>query len=181
MDFVANFKSKIKSLLLVRDRPDTVALGVGVGLFVALTPTVGVQIAIILMLAAIPGVRFNIPVALAMVWVSNTFTTIPLYYGMYWIGIMLLGQQLISFDVFKKKLLAVIEATKEVEGFLESLWVGVKELFDIGLDLVIPMWVGGIVLGVVCSVPAALLTYRWLMKRMQRKQDRNRTDKEKKP
>lgn len=172
MDFVATFRSKIKSLLLVRDRPNTVALGVGVGLFVALTPTVGVQIAIILMLAAIPRVRFNIPVALAMIWISNPFTTIPLYYGMYWIGILLLGQQLISFSMFKQKLRTVIEATKEVEGFFESLWVGVKGFFDIGLDLAIPMWIGGVVLGIVCSVPAACLTYRWLMQRMQRRKNR---------
>ena len=169
MDLIAIFKRRIKPLLLAKDRPDIVASGVGVGMFVALTPTVGVQIAIVLLLAAIPGIRFNLPVALAMVWISNPFTTIPLYYGMYWIGIMLLGQQLMGFGSFKQNLRMLIESTKEGEGFFESLRIGVKGLFDIGVDIAVPMWVGGIVLGVVCSVPSALFTYRWLLKRMQRR------------
>ena len=176
MDIVAFFRQKIKPLLLAKDRPDIIAWGVGVGLFVALTPTVGVQMVLVMMLAAIPGVRFNIPIALAMVWVSNPFTTLPLYYGMYWVGIILLGEQLLGFSAFKQHIKELIITAKEGENFLETLWIGIKGLFDIGLDVAVPMWIGGFVLGILAAVPTALFTYRWLLKRKHKKQHRLASD-----
>jgi uncharacterized protein (DUF2062 family) len=54
-----------------------VARGVAVGLFVGLTPTVGVQT--LLMIAGCVLLRGNFPAAFLVSWVSNPLTMAPLY------------------------------------------------------------------------------------------------------
>lgn len=55
------------------------ARGVAVGLFIGLTPTVGIQT--LLMLVASLVFRANFPAAFIVSFVSNPFTMAPLYYG----------------------------------------------------------------------------------------------------
>jgi uncharacterized protein len=62
----------------------TLARGVAVGLFVGLTPTLGVQTFI--MLAASLALRANFPAAFLASCVNNPFTVAPLYYGMNRLG-----------------------------------------------------------------------------------------------
>lgn len=54
-----------------------IARGVAVGLFVGLTPTVGVQT--LLMIAGCVILRGNFPAAFLVSWVSNPLTMAPLY------------------------------------------------------------------------------------------------------
>lgn len=61
-----------------------VARGVAIGLFVALTPTVGVQT--LLMLGACLLARANFPVAFGVSWISNPVTLAPLYFGYHQLG-----------------------------------------------------------------------------------------------
>lgn len=60
------------------------ARGVAVGLFVALTPTVGFQT--VLMLAFCMLLRGNFIAAFAVSWISNPLTLAPLYLGYYLLG-----------------------------------------------------------------------------------------------
>lgn len=60
------------------------ARGVAIGLFVALTPTVGLQT--LLMLAFCLLLRGNFPLAFAVSWISNPITLAPLYLGYYLLG-----------------------------------------------------------------------------------------------
>ena len=61
-----------------------VAWGTAIGLFVGLTPTVGVQMYSVSMIWLICRylfrARFNLVIAIAMVWVTNPFTAVPIYY-----------------------------------------------------------------------------------------------------
>lgn len=61
-----------------------VARGVGVGLFIALTPTVGIQI--VMMLGACLLVRGNFLAAFVVSWISNPVTMAPLYVGYHALG-----------------------------------------------------------------------------------------------
>ncbi|MDX1608785.1 MAG: DUF2062 domain-containing protein [Halofilum sp. (in: g-proteobacteria)] len=70
------------------ERP-VIARGVAVGLFVALTPTVGFQT--LLMLAFCALLRGNFLAAFAVSWISNPLTLAPLYFGYY-----LLGQRVVE-------------------------------------------------------------------------------------
>ncbi len=62
----------------------TLARGVAVGLFIGLTPTLGVQTA--LMLGASVLLRANFPAAFAASWINNPLTFAPLYLGFHQLG-----------------------------------------------------------------------------------------------
>lgn len=63
---------------------EALARGIGLGLFVAFTPTIGFQMIIVCVLILfIPG---NLPIALAASWVTNVFTAGPVYFFEYRFG-----------------------------------------------------------------------------------------------
>ncbi|HKI98714.1 MAG TPA: DUF2062 domain-containing protein [bacterium] len=70
--------------LQTHDRLSRVAWGSAIGMFVGLTPTVGIQMYIVTLIWLLCRygfrVRFNLTIAVSMVWVSNPVTTLPLYY-----------------------------------------------------------------------------------------------------
>ena len=67
----------------------TVARGVAIGVFVGLTPTVGVQT--VLMLIGCVAVRGNFPAAFIVSWVSNPVTLGPLYFAFNELGETVFG------------------------------------------------------------------------------------------
>lgn len=89
-------QKKIKRNLLMRSRPvlrwviklrsspRAIAGGLGLGTFIAFTPTVGVQ----LILAVIFATIFNLnrPAAMIPVWITNPITVAPIYTFNYWLG-----------------------------------------------------------------------------------------------
>lgn len=72
------------------------ARGVAIGLFVALTPTVGVQTLLMLVLCML--LRGNFPMAFAVSWISNPITLGPLYLGYYLLGELVLSPILDPFS-----------------------------------------------------------------------------------
>lgn len=67
----------------------TLARGVAVGVFVGLTPTVGVQT--LLMLIGCIAIRGNFPAAFLVSWVSNPVTLGPLYFAFNGLGEAVFG------------------------------------------------------------------------------------------
>ena len=168
MTYFSSIKKKVTRLIAAatRDTPDRIAMAVAMGLVVGLTPTMGVQIATILVVATIPKLHFNIPIACVVLHISNPFTVIPLYYAMYWLGIKLLGRSVIDFADFKANIGELMQSIREGDNLLESLWLGVSGIFDIGINIAIPMWIGGVVLGITTSIPAFFIV-RWCLQRSQ--------------
>lgn len=74
----------IHNILHADDPPHTLALGIAVGMFVALLPLIGIQMGLALVVAWL--VKANKAVAVALVWISNPITMVPLYYPGYWLG-----------------------------------------------------------------------------------------------
>ena len=95
-----------------------VARGVAIGLFVALTPTVGLQT--LLMLALCSLLRGNFIAAFAVSWISNPITLAPLYLTYY-----LLGQRVVEhlFDPLSPLLAGTLPA-----GILEVVCLGLGSL-----------------------------------------------------
>ena len=73
----------------------SLARGVAVGLFVGLTPTVGVQT--LLMLVGCLALRANFPAAFLVSWVSNPLTLAPLYLTYNVLGELIFGGLVRSF------------------------------------------------------------------------------------
>ncbi len=71
-------------LLKYRGSPYSIAMGFAAGLFVALTPTVGIQMLLGAGLAHLLKANRALPVALA--WITNPFTMGPIFYFNYRIG-----------------------------------------------------------------------------------------------
>jgi len=88
-----SLRFSLRDILKQDDCPRAVALGVSVGIFIGMTPTVGGQMAIVLLFAWMTRrlFRFNRPAALMAVYVSNPFTILPLYYAQYRTGAAIVG------------------------------------------------------------------------------------------
>ena len=67
----------------------SVSAGFAIGIFIALTPTIGVQIPLIILAALC--MRVNIPVALAASWITNPLTAPVIYPLQYRLGLWLSG------------------------------------------------------------------------------------------
>ena len=130
-----------------------VSLGVAFGVFLGLTPTVGVQMYLVALVWSIYryifGRHFSLPVGVAMVWISNPLTMVPLYYLFLVTGYRLLETQNgISYELFTEYL-GHISST---EGTWEMIIAGASFLL---VDLGWPMIIGSLVYG----VPGFIISY----------------------
>jgi len=98
-----------------------IARGIAVGLFVGLTPTVGIQT--VLMLGACLPLRANFPAAFFISWVSNPLTMAPLYVVYSFIGETLLGTWLLGVLVSLFELTQAVAMTA-----LEVAYIGLGSL-----------------------------------------------------
>lgn len=103
-----------------------VARGLALGVFIALTPTMGIHMALAGMTAFF--LRGNIPVALAACWITNPLSA-PIIYGLqYKLGVLLIG-------------VGKPEATRGLCGIMENIMCHAK-----------PLWTGSLISGVVCGI-----------------------------
>ena len=148
----AKFYNKlILPILSIRDTPHSLALGVTLGLWVSLTPTVGMQITIVILLGTL--IKANRAVAVALTWISNPVTFLPMYYCYYVFGLAILGRDGQGYHEIKGE----FEAVGDLGG-----WDLVTHIFDI---LGLPLWVGSVVVATICSLPAYPLCRRYFDKR----------------
>ena len=83
----------LRELLALDDSPHAIALGAAIGMWLGLTPTVGVQMVLVIALAACTGrlLYFNRTAALLAVYVTNPLTIVPIYWFNYRVGQAILG------------------------------------------------------------------------------------------
>jgi hypothetical protein len=114
--------------------PHYIAVGMAVGVFVAITPTIPFHTAIALALAFM--LRGSKAAAVIAVWVSNPVTIPVFYLGSYKVGNFILGNS-IPFD---------------------PKYESLSELARLGLNATIAMMVGGVILGIVPGIAAYFIT-----------------------
>ena len=90
----------VKPIFEIKDSPHSIALGLAVGLWISLTPTVGIQMTLALIVCTL--LRANVLIAVAMCWVSNPITFVPMYYGYYRFGLVVMNNEPTPWDEFKK-------------------------------------------------------------------------------
>ena len=78
-----------RSVLLINDTPHRVALGIGIGTFIAYQPIVGIQMIVGALLAML--LRANITATLPPAWITNPVTILPIYLTLHWVGNLFLG------------------------------------------------------------------------------------------
>ena len=147
----SNPKSLVTYVLGLNDSAHQIALGVAVGMFWGMTPTVGVQMMIVLAFYYLckPFFTFNVKAALVTVYISNPVTMLAIYWFDYEVGRLLVGG-----DLTKSELAAVLEYSS-----LAEWWETVRDLVGrVGL----PMLVGSVAVGTAAALAAYPLT-RWLV------------------
>ncbi|RKY28886.1 MAG: septum formation protein Maf [Planctomycetota bacterium] len=133
------YRRFIKPVVTAHDTPHAVALGMAVGMFVALTPTIGIQMIIAAFICTLLGA--NRLVAVAMVWLSNPLTAAPIYWFDHYLGIQILGGADVEMWVISEKISQV---------GLTDWWAITKVLTG---DIFWPMMIGGAVFGLALAVP----------------------------
>ncbi len=100
----------IRRLLSLDDTPHAIALGTAIGMFIGLTPTVGIQMIIVLLFAVATRrlFHFNRAAGLITVYVSNPITMLPMYAGFYITGRLFVAAPLTSID-FQQRFEATLE------------------------------------------------------------------------
>ena len=116
--------------------PHYIAMGMAVGVFVSLTPTVPFHTVIAIFLAFI--FRGSKPAAAIGVWFCNPITIPFFYLGSYKAGMFILGKS-IPFD---------------------QKYESITELMKLGTDVTIAMVVGGVILGIPPGLAAYFVTRR---------------------
>jgi uncharacterized protein len=146
----------LRRLLQIDDSAESIARGVALGVFVAMTPTVGVQMIIIAIVNTV--CRANRLAGLLMVYISNPLTMVPIYWVDYQVGRWLLGQPSISHEDFA--------AIFEVAGpnLLSRLGSFVERLGAFSWEVAGPLFVGGVLVGAVCALPSYTVTL-WALRR----------------
>ncbi len=161
-------KFLVHNILHADDTPNRIALGVAVGLFIGLTPTVGFQMMIALAVATV--LRVNKLACIPMVWITNILTAGPIYYACFWLGSMLLGSEATDLGAATvDRLLSVptdvaVSAPEGLSRFADwgywkdqALWV-----MRLGSEL----WVGCLVVGTVVGAISYVLV-RTLVTRLR--------------
>ncbi|MGD8291566.1 MAG: DUF2062 domain-containing protein [Desulfobacterales bacterium] len=134
-------------LIKIRGRPREISLGFALGIFIGMTPTMGIQMPIAVFVAAL--FKWSKISAAFGVWITNPFTA-PFIYGItYFVGAKLLGL---------KATLILPEA---------FTWSIIKEMLKKAPVIFGAMTLGGILIG----IPLAVLSYYLLFAAIKKYQE----------
>ena len=118
----------------MRGSAEEVSRGMALGIFIGMTPTMGIQMPIALFMAML--LRENKIAAVLGVWISNPVTVIPIYTFNFQVGKYLLGSPDLKMPQFNS----------------------MNEFLELGYDLLLPLTVGSIVAGIVAAAIAYVIT-----------------------
>ncbi|MDQ7785279.1 MAG: DUF2062 domain-containing protein [Desulfomonilaceae bacterium] len=140
-------RKRLLEPLAVSDNPPWVdALGVALGLFVALGIPVGGHLLTLGIVRTF--LRYNIVVAFAFTWIINPFTVLPLYYGYYYVGSLILGgESIMGSSGFHQAMEPIVHS----RNFLDALRQFV--LLDL---MILKSWA---ITAILVSIPAGVLGY----------------------
>ncbi len=137
----------LHQVLHADDPPHRLALGAAIGMFVMLTPTLGVQMIIVVFLAWL--LRANKVVGLPIVWISNPATAVPIYYSCYWLGRTLLNRPRIARSWWAE----LAQPPEEWADAITFYW-------DKFTDVAAPLWTGCIIVGLAAGYLTYVVVYR---------------------
>jgi uncharacterized protein (DUF2062 family) len=129
------------------DHPHRLALGAAIGMFVTLTPTIGVQTALVVFLAWLLGA--NKVVGTPLVWISNPATLVPIFYPCYWLGRIVLRRPPVAWSWWT-------ELAEPPDGWMNT----VSFYWSRFLEIALPLWTGCLVVGLIAGWITYQLVYR---------------------
>jgi uncharacterized protein len=144
--YLIRLRPLMRWIIKLRSSPRAIAGGLGVGTFVAFTPTLGVQLIIAVLLATL--FNMNRPAAMIPVWITNPVTVAPIYTFNYWLGSRVWEgpplSEVSSLFVNIGRTMAHLEFWNIKEQFLA--------IVQISKDILIPLLLGSIAVGIVTGL-----------------------------
>jgi hypothetical protein len=148
-----------------RSSTQSIAAGVALGVFVGLTPTVGFQMVIAALLATILGV--NRLAAVLPVWITNPFTIAPIYYFEYRVGSWVWPAEEGPHIVGRLEALAEKLGAVTISDVWGSMGSALAAMGHLGAEILVPLILGSLVVGVVCAAAAYPATL-WAVARIRK-------------
>jgi uncharacterized protein (DUF2062 family) len=135
-------KYYLDKLLQLKDRPDEAARGLAIGVFIGFLPIIGFQVIVAVTISLF--VRASKVAAAVGTHVTNPWTTLPILVLDYYVGCLVLGRHACLPNL-------------NLSSF--------HSLLACGKEILVPMFVGGVLLGTLCSV----LSYFGMKRLLQKK------------
>jgi len=157
----ARLRKWLRDLSGLDDPPHKIAKGLALGIFVGFLPIMGIQMAVVLPFALL--FRGNKMAAIAGVWISNPITVIPIYYVDYLFGLLFTPYEHLTWADFSSALLNTTTT----------------RFLALGEMILVPLFVGGAVIGVVAAFPTYLITKRMVIrsrKLLEKRRERKAQD-----
>ena len=153
----------------LRGSPQAIAGGFSLGLFIAFTPTIGVQIVLAFFLAT--ALNVNRPAAVLTVWITNPLTIPVIFSFNYWLGSLILEGPSVAF--VSRRLFELASQLTKID-----LWAITDQLSavaELGMDIIVPLILGSIIAGAVCSILSYVILLRLLTFLFERRAKRKKT------
>jgi len=156
LKFLIRLRPVLKWIFKLRGSPKAIAGGLSLGMFIAFTPTIGLQV----ILAALFATIFNLNRASAIiaVWITNPVTIPIIFTFNYWVGKMIISGPPVS-DVAKSlldfvKLMASFDIWQVMDQFIAFM--------QLGKEVLIPLAIGSVLVGSCIAAVTYLTSIRML-------------------
>lgn len=141
----------------LRSSPRAIAGGLGLGMFIAFTPTVGIQIFLAIFLATLLGL--NRPAAIVPVWITNPVTVAPVYTFNY-----LIGKQFWEGPPISEVSAMFASLGRTLTSF--RIWDITDQLLamvNVGQEILIPLVIGSVIVGLVTGLATYAIALQLLV------------------
>lgn len=146
----------LRWVIKLRSSPRAIAGGLGLGTFIAFTPTVGIQL--ILAVIAATLLNLNRPASMVPVWITNPITVAPIYTFNYWIGTIFWSgpplSEVSALFIDIGRTLTHLEFWNIKDQFFAVLLMG--------KEILIPLIIGSLIIGLVTGLITYLATLKLL-------------------
>ena len=157
---IMRWRKWIKPFITRHGTPENIAWGMVIGLLVAFSPTLGFQILLAYFIAT--AFKVSRAAALVPIWITSPVTATPIYVFTYSIGAWFIGGP--SVGEVRRQLTQLLRRVDGYDTF--DLPAKIREAMSLGADVIIPMLLGGLIVGILCSLAAYPATL-WAVRRFR--------------
>lgn len=157
----------LKPFLSRHGTPEDIGRGFAIGIVIAFTPTIGIQLVIAYLLAT--AFKASRAAALLPVWITMPVTIPPVFAFTYMVGRWFVDGP--SVDHVRRQLIKLIRRMDGYDPF--DLPAKFRLAMEIGHEVFIPMWIGGLLVGFISAAVAYPVTV-WGVRRFRARREERR-------
>jgi uncharacterized protein len=132
----------------LKGEPQSIAMGLAMGVFIGVTPTIPFHTALIILIGLVW--KHNLTSAYLGSWLISNPLTIPIFYfGQYELGRFLLGSPGVQLNITDYSL---------------------QSLLALGWHIVLPLLIGGLIMAPIFAIPAYFIGYRAIISLRENRQ-----------